>query len=183
MTSSETGVRTELRTYPDSISIAWTKKDLQHQARMSADSTMIRAAALNTPDFAFLSLERILAYADNLFTLYAQKCGATVVRHTWGLAAVEPPAAFEHPLIPAHHSLVAEVEILQNVRPVSAREAARIDASIRSVEDDPDLFVIWTESRPEQFVQGTSSRTQESGVWLVDIDPHLGTHASKRERL
>lgn len=183
MATSETCVRPELRTYPDSISIAWTKMDLQQQARVSGNGTMMRSTALDTPDFVFLSLERILEYSDNLFTLYAQKCGAAVVRHTWGLAAVEPPAAFKHPLIPAHHSLVAEVDILQDVRPVSPSEAARIEAGIRCVEEDPDLFVIWTESRPEQFVHGTSSRTQESGVWLVDIDPHLGTQASKSGRI
>lgn len=146
------------------------------------------------------SLRKLLAITDAELQAAARFCGATVIGHTWGL--VYDPKGVHHSsigqyelcgsassLVPQHHFLVAEVDILRDatdMRPLNARKilaqhatrAAKvgIGTKLYRIAAHTEGYRLW-DIMPKQFVIGRHDEdgNEEISTYLVDIEPRLIT--------
>ena len=129
-----------------------------------------------------LSLKEALNSADYIFDDIANKCGARVIEHNWGLLKTKHqvnqyymPAGLEtkHPkILPKKHLLVAEVHKLEEVSKVGFEEIEKIDNVLVNMFASADNNKIWTDAHTNQFVIGKSILDDvQRSLWLVDIEP------------
>lgn len=129
------------------------------------------------PGIGIATLTEYLDLADEIFDYTATAIGAKVIGHTWGLAPPNPYIHRPHPLVPPSATVVAEVDILRNVRDLTESEArnARVSmtdfANLRRSIGQP----WWRDYDAKQFINGQLTVEGREELWLVDIEPFLTT--------
>jgi hypothetical protein len=179
MTLSLSGPGLELPVYNPETTIIADYDTLTEVSVLETD-TFVRVVRFRAPGSA--SLTEALAIADEEFDYIAQSVGAEVVGHSWGLLPITPELPNEYlenrdPLLPDGHILVAKVDVVRCLQLFLASEAIDIE---RGVEDynqyDSPSGLCWCDANIDQFVFGTGKNRGEPSMWLVDIEPRLGTN-------
>ena len=161
---------------------------------------IVRAACIWTPPDCTMSLDKVLKTTDEQLDILAERCGAFVIEHEWGLYrppeeerrrfSYYRPSRRVHALnIPQGHILVAEVNRLRNTRSLatSPDDKYRIDAAGQAYDADTsvgnwklgDVFGYMGNmaiSPSRQFKIGEDSAALISPgeqIHLVDIEPRI----------
>lgn len=172
----------ELEVYPRSTPIVWGSAglgDLEHRKGES----FVRRTRFRS--LGHTSLGDALAKAEDDFQNVTNRAGGQVVSHQWGVYPVknnnnryflgsQAKITQEHPnLLPEHHILVAEVELIRGTRKLSTKQRQAIrHACSTYVEEVPSGESYWSEALPLQFVTAEPSEPgQKWPIILVDIEP------------
>lgn len=172
----------KLEVYPKSTPIIWGSAGLCDLQNRKSD-TFIRRVRFRSIGHA--SLGDALAKAEDDFRNVADRVGASVIDHQWGIYPVrnnnnryflgsQEKHRQEHPdLLPEHYILVAEVEIIRSVRKLSTIQKQAIRRACSAYVDEvPSGESYWSEAIPAQFVtMQPKEPAKEWPITLVDIEP------------
>jgi hypothetical protein len=149
-------------------------------AAIEGEPSFVRSTRLM--GLGFTSLQTCLEVADQEFAVAADMCGAKVVEHEWGLKPRTPAdtdaygrLVYPENLVPEGYVLVAQVQTLPNLMPISAAPDHRHDITqgveqYQSRQADSSIPTL-NDITPAQFtVQHTPQGSQR---WLVDIEPRF----------
>jgi hypothetical protein len=150
-----------------------TKAGMQELSTDRSVHHMVRGVFAGLRRSRISSLGEFLQKADQTFTSIAAHCGAMVVSHEWGLS----PAAEElrqdwmsvemEDIIPPNHRLVAKVDVLHGITPLSPGPTRTVRRALTRHKSDTNACLRWDDSYPYQFVE------HDSGIVLLDIDPEF----------
>jgi hypothetical protein len=164
----------ELEVFPPETPVIRSKSDL----RKISDSGETHVVRQVNPG-GFTSLGHTLKVVDRRFKALEEACDVRVVDHRWGLYPIDPTKErwiphYSEPRVPRNHLVVARVEVIRNLTPLSDDESADLRNEIIPWQTElwqagkaypPDLGIV-------QFGKGENPNN-EPATWLLDVDPQL----------
>lgn len=173
----------ELEVYPTNTPIIWGAAGL-HDLQNRKGETFVRRVRFRSPGHN--SLGEALEKADADFKNVAGRVGAQIVSHQWGIYPVrnnnnryflgsQEKINQNHPdLLPDRHILVAEVELLRDVRKLSPGQKDLIRTACARFDDEvAPGEPYWSEAIPAQFTTICPAAGRKTGwpLILTDVEP------------
>ncbi len=120
----------------------------------------------------------ILSRAEDQFGLIAEFCGASVVSHDWALAdrSDHPQPRFNQPRpIPAGYMLVAQVEAIRDITPLTEEMAELVVSGVQTYNERNHSHPYHLRDLgPQQFSYGVIGSSPEPQLVMHDIDLRFG---------
>lgn len=168
--------------------------DADAEVLSSKDEMMIAAAKAGKRHFVrtvsitgegYDSLKQVLDTSDRELERIAELTHAEVIDHEWGLyrpgfkpLADQVPVVRPRNLLPAGMLLVAEVEVIQNARPLNYIQSRRRQRVIDQYYGNYERPVFTQGKHGDlfagQYLRGYSFVKRARGIFLADIEPILG---------
>lgn len=115
------------------------------------------------------NLKEVLKIADECFDQAASLCDAQTIKHTWALH--EKPRASQERILPKGFSLVAEVNLIDDIgHTVSSEEAVLHGLSVYKKQH---ANYKWDDAKPNQFTRAIPPGKDTPMTLLHDIDIYI----------
>ncbi len=148
----------ELPLLKPGVEVAATKDAMRTLAALG-NTSIVRVVFMQAENMKPTSLLDFVETADEQFENAAGYCEANVVPHSWGLRNIVGLPHYgrypqsQHPLIPTGYGLVAEVNVIQDVRSLEPDNRFAVAKGLVEYKRNEGP-ILWSDRTPSQFVYG-----------------------------